>query len=137
MGLLSGGTLIGIRAYYTLVCGVAALHPTLSIRGQAMKQPNNTINVGRATSGGVLNGLFGNPYREKVVSLRYVQYLRQRIANDPAFVVELKKLRGKVLFCPGCGVNSPTCHARVLEEELSVLLAWGGSQTAYRRYYGL
>jgi len=102
-----------------------------------MRQPSNTINVGRATSGGMLNGLFGNPFKEKVVSLRYVQYLRLRIAYDPEFVVELKQLSGKVLFCPGCGVGCPTCHGRVLEQELAVLLAWGSSQDAYRRYYGL
>lgn len=101
------------------------------------KQPSSTINVGRATSGGVHNGLFGNPFYEKVVSQRYVQYLRDKIANDLDFVGKLKALRGKVLYCPGCGVGCPTCHSRVIEQELGVLLALGGTQDAYRWYYGL
>jgi hypothetical protein len=27
----------------------------------------------------------------------------------------LFELEGKVLMCPGCGVNAPKCHARILE----------------------
>ncbi|MCB9638030.1 MAG: DUF4326 domain-containing protein [Myxococcales bacterium] len=35
------------------------------------------------------------------------------IAAD--FQESVRSLYGKVLYCPGCGVDSPTCHGRILE----------------------
>ncbi len=79
-----------------------------------------TINVGRFASGGVCNGLFGNPVKEKTVSEQYRGYFRQVVVDHPAKVrwLESKLREGAVLYCPGCGIGSPTCHARIIEEEL-------------------
>ena len=78
------------------------------------------INIGRATSGGVFNGLFGNPVREETVSEQYREHIRRVLQEHPKERVWLRQAigLGGVLFCPGCGVGSPTCHARILEEEL-------------------
>jgi Pyruvate/2-oxoacid:ferredoxin oxidoreductase delta subunit len=83
-----------------------------------------TINIGRATSGGVLNGVFGNPVRELIVDKeRYRKHFKKVIRFCPTQVKWLKEQidNGAILFCPGCGINSPTCHARVIEEELKNL----------------
>jgi hypothetical protein len=78
------------------------------------------INVGRKYSGGIFGGLFGNPVKEKVVSEQYRFHIRRVLEANPNLRQWLKdKLRtGAVLYCPGCGVASPTCHARILEQEL-------------------
>ncbi len=34
------------------------------------------------------------------------------------FAEAVKALAGKRLYCPGCGVDSPTCHGRILEAEV-------------------
>jgi hypothetical protein len=116
-----------------------------------MKQPAGTVNVGRITSGGVKNGLFGNPfkvakvvkgaaaYRKAVATAvdHYQVYLRERLANDGTFAFEFEQLKGKRLWCPGCGLDSKVCHARVIEQELFVWFALGRSQENYRLYYGI
>jgi hypothetical protein len=75
------------------------------------------INVGR---NGVFNGLFGNPVREKQASEQYRAYFRSLMTRRPTQVdwLHVQILAGVELFCPGCGVNSPTCHARIIEQEL-------------------
>ena len=82
-----------------------------------------TINIGRAYSGGIFNGLFGNPVKEKVVSEQYRAHLIKVLENTPVQTDWLRKelADGGVLFCPGCGVGSPTCHARIVEQELAKL----------------
>ncbi len=84
-----------------------------------MSEPEQ-INVGRLYSGGVFSGLFGNPVKEKIVSEQYRIHIRRVFAANPRLAAWLKaKLAaGAVLYCPGCGVGSPTCHARILEQEL-------------------
>lgn len=78
------------------------------------------INVGRRTSGGVFGGMFGNPAREKVVSEQYRGFIREvlKLHPDKRHWLKDRLANGAVLYCPGCGVGSPTCHARILEEEL-------------------
>jgi len=45
------------------------------------------------------------------------------------FRVELLKLDGEILVCPGCGVDAPDCHARILESAVKWLkdVETGGS----------
>lgn len=78
------------------------------------------INIGRKFSGGACDGLFGNPVTERTVSQHYRTYFRKLIDTHPDeclwLLRELKN--GAVLYCPGCGIGSPTCHARIIEEEL-------------------
>lgn len=78
------------------------------------------INIGRRHSGGIFKGLFGNPVMERRVSAQYRVYLKQIINDNPREVAWLQdKLdQGAELYCPGCGVSSPTCHARIIEELL-------------------
>lgn len=78
------------------------------------------INIGRQTSGGVFKGLFGNPVHERTVSAQYRTHLRKVIESHPEETAWMKRQlkKGRVLYCPGCGVGSPTCHARVIEELL-------------------
>jgi len=78
------------------------------------------INIGRATSGGVFKGLFGNPVKERVVSEQYRAHIRKILESHPKEREWLKTQLslGRPLFCPGCGIGSPTCHARILEAEL-------------------
>lgn len=78
-----------------------------------------TINVGRT---GVFNGLFGNPVREKKVSPQYRQHFRKVMKENPKQTEWLQNQLdcGNKLFCPGCGIGSPTCHARIIEEELGL-----------------
>ena len=88
------------------------------------------INVGRATSGGVYGGIFGNPIRERVVTEQYRRYFRSQVCANPSFVEALRWLyqqlnKGAVLYCPGCGTDCPTCHARVIEVELKELCRLG------------
>ena len=95
-----------------------------------MRQPPHTINVGRATSGGIHNGIFGNPVRETVVTEQYRHHFRAQVASNPLFVQALREVwvalhKGYTLYCPGCGVGSPTCHARVIEVELTLLCELG------------
>lgn len=75
------------------------------------------INVGRT---GVFNGLFGNPVREKTVSAEYAIHFRRVMQEHPKELEWLKARlqQGYILFCPGCGISSPTCHARVIEREI-------------------
>jgi hypothetical protein len=37
------------------------------------------------------------------------------------FAEEVKALHGKTLYCPGCGLISPTCHGRILEDVIQAL----------------
>lgn len=78
------------------------------------------INIGRRFSGGIFHGLFGNPVMERTVSPQYRTYLKGVIEEHPEEVAWLQdKLdQGAELYCPGCGVGSPTCHARIIEELL-------------------
>lgn len=82
-----------------------------------------TINVGRRFSGGVFNGLFGNPVKETVVTEQYRSYFKRLIIDYPEQIFWLKQelTKGSTLYCPGCGLNSPTCHARIIEQELAKL----------------
>jgi hypothetical protein len=69
------------------------------------------------------NGIFGNPIRQKRVNReRYRQHLLKVMEENPKAVRALKKKmeEGYELFCPGCGIGSPTCHARIIEEELTL-----------------
>lgn len=77
------------------------------------------INVGRS---GVFNGLFGNPVVEKKVSLQYRLHFQKVMKKHPDKIEWLRKELscGKVMFCPGCGVGSPTCHARVIEQMIGI-----------------
>lgn len=80
----------------------------------------NRINIGRKHSGGIFDGLFGNPVKEKTVSEHYRVYIRRIIAEHPFKAQHIRDClaTGMVLWCPGCGVGAPGCHARILEEEL-------------------
>lgn len=83
--------------------------------------PPGFIDVGRTT-------IFGNPFRigelRDGVLLRdagstiphFKEYAESRMKTDQHFRDSVHKLKGKKLWCPGCGIDSPTCHARVLEE---------------------
>lgn len=80
------------------------------------------INVGRATSGGVENGAWGNPFvvgRDgdvKACIAKYRAHLWEQIKTGKVSMQKLADLYGRKLFCPGCGVGAITCHARVLED---------------------
>lgn len=80
------------------------------------------INIGRKFSGGIFNGLFGNPVRETRVSPQYRTYFQMLKRHHPTEVQWLQdKLRkGAVLYCPGCGIGSKICHARIIEQELDL-----------------
>ncbi len=83
--------------------------------------PPGYIDVGRST-------IYGNPFRigsthcgvllDSAGSTipHFKEYAESRMKTDPEFRDAIHKLKGKKLWCPGCGTNSPTCHARVLEE---------------------
>ncbi len=75
------------------------------------------VNIGRT---GAFNGLFGNPVHEKKVSSQYRTHFRKVMRDYPKEIEWLRAqlLDGKVMFCPGCGVGSATCHGRVIEDEL-------------------
>ncbi len=82
---------------------------------------DKSINIGRKYSGGVFDGLFGNPIKEKKVTNQYRLYINFIFRTHP---IEREWLRGNLkdgarLFCPGCGYDSLTCHARILKEELA------------------
>ena len=85
-------------------------------------------NIGRS---GIHNGLFGNPFKvwdygsASATLPHYRKYLRKRIATDPSFANHMLELKGEKLFCPGCGVGSPTCHAGILEDELTIFMILG------------
>jgi len=86
-----------------------------------MAKTLSRINVGRRSSGGVFGGLFGNPVHEKEVTEQYRSYIKSIIQSHPTECGWLKERLNKsstVLYCPGCGVGSPTCHARILEQEI-------------------
>jgi hypothetical protein len=71
----------------------------------------------------------------------YKKYLFARICGDPAkakwgeqialrgsvrlrpgnFADQLMKLLDEELFCPGCGIGLPTCHARIIERAIDWL----------------
>lgn len=81
------------------------------------------INIGRKAYGGVFNGLFGNPVRQKEVSEQYRTYFRELLITNRPEVDWLKDEldRGSILYCPGCGIGSPTCHGRIIEQEINKL----------------
>lgn len=74
--------------------------------------PPNTVDVGRST-------IFGNPHYNNGIPgstlPAFEAGARSRMAHDIYYREAIKHLHGKTLWCPGCGLNSPTCHARVLE----------------------
>jgi len=76
------------------------------------------VNIGRS---GVFNGLFGNPVKERKVSPQYRTHFLKVMQSHQKEVAWLRTQLecGKVMFCPGCGVGSKTCHGRVIEEELA------------------
>ncbi len=80
-----------------------------------------SINIGRSRSRGVFNGLFGNPVFEEKVSEQYRAHFRRVMFARPAEVGWLREelRKGHKLFCPGCGFDSETCHARIIEEEIN------------------
>lgn len=83
-----------------------------------------TINIGRDSSGGVFNGLFGNPWKEPTVNEeRYRKHFKSVVKYCPDkiewLVGQIKE--GSKLYCPGCGIDCPTCHARIIEQELKAL----------------
>lgn len=80
-------------------------------------QRREVINIGR---NGVFGGLFGNPVREKKVSEQYRTHFRYIMAKYPEQTQWLRQQlkSGAILHCPGCGVNSPTCHGRIIEQEI-------------------
>jgi hypothetical protein len=101
--------------------------------------PTNHINVGRGSSGGVFGGVFGNPVKEKTVNVeRYRTHLLRVLEGYPAECDWLRERirEGIPLFCPGCGIGSPTCHARVIEQVLcppgmKLIIAGGRDLQAY------
>lgn len=76
------------------------------------------INVGRS---GVFNGLFGNPIVEKKVSPQYREHFQKLMVTHPDQVEWLRRQIGDgvELYCPRCGWNVPTCHARIIEQEIA------------------
>lgn len=82
--------------------------------------PAGTVDVGRST-------IFGNPFRigstvngqllagAGSTIPHFETYARERLNTDADYWEAVRSLAGKPLWCPGCGTNSPTCHARVLE----------------------
>jgi len=78
------------------------------------------VNIGRT---GVFNGLFGNPVKERTVSPQYREHFKKVMKEHPDKVewlmAQLKS--GKVMFCPGCGVGSKTCHGRIIEQEIAMM----------------
>lgn len=112
------------------------------------QQPPDTVNVGRKTPFG--NPVRMNQrcpvcfqtHKAPAETLPcYQRYLRARISDNGMqftwslriaqehlqapipknFKEELRALSGKTLYCPGCGVDSPTCHARILETTVADL----------------
>ena len=106
-------------------------------------QPADTVNIGRDTPFGSPIYMHRacpvcfQTHRKPGDTLHcYEEYLRDRFsinqrkrywAEEKArkalsapmpkdFYTEVMALDGKTLFCPGCGVGSPTCHGRVLEK---------------------
>jgi len=87
------------------------------------KPPKDHVDVGRSTT-------YGNPVRIGHVCQYcnrlhetagdtlpcFRKYAEGRMGWDERFLQAVRDLAGKKLWCPGCGVNSPTCHARVLVE---------------------
>lgn len=85
--------------------------------------PIGTIDIGRST-------IYGNPVRIGQVCQFckqkhnvagstlpcFEKYLVDRIEKEPYFKKMIQLLKGQVLWCPGCGIGSPTCHGRVLEK---------------------
>lgn len=93
--------------------------------------PAGHADIGRST-------IFGNPvrigftcpvchliHRDAGSTLPcFEKHARQRILvnRDELYITSLASLAGKPLWCPGCGVNSPTCHGRIIEKLISELL---------------
>lgn len=100
----------------------------------ARKQPPGTINVGRP-------GPFGNPaaigcvcpycglvHKSAGETLPcYKKMLWKRLQIDSAFKQSVARLKGKILWCPGCGIGKSTCHARILENACQ----WLNSNNSY------
>lgn len=90
-------------------------------------QPKDTVYVGRRGKG--KDGRFGNPvvinrecplcgtiHADAASTLKcFKRLLWARIQAEPSLIKDLAELKGKKLWCPGCGLESPTCHARILE----------------------
>lgn len=79
--------------------------------------PAGYADVGRSTP-------YGNPFRVGSPGMptpgstlpSYELYARGRLSREPRW---LEPLRDKLLWCPGCGTSSPTCHARIIEKLLA------------------
>lgn len=94
------------------------------------------VYIGR--SGRSYRGLFGNPvaigatcplcklkHADASSTLRcYKRLLWTRMQADAAFRQAVSELRGRKLWCPGCGPDSATCHGRILERAAS----WAAEQ---------
>lgn len=83
-----------------------------------MPKPSRVvINIGRR---GVFGGLFGNPVVETKVSEQYRHHFRKLLRTNPEQIRWLREqlAKGAIMQCPGCGVGSPTCHGRIIEQEL-------------------
>lgn len=46
----------------------------------------------------------------------FENYLVEKMNKDPQFAKSVLGLKGKALWCPGCGIGSSTCHGRILEK---------------------
>ena len=79
----------------------------------------NTVYVGRAGNGE--SGFWGNPFRvtatltAKEAVAKYRVWLWEQIKCEKVTLRDLARLKGRTLYCPGCGIGNPECHARVLE----------------------
>jgi hypothetical protein len=81
--------------------------------------------------------MFGNPFVVKSspefpdaesTLHRYEQWLRERLEESPDFAAHFDELAGQRLWCPGCGLDAPMCHARVIERVLEDRRSSGASQ---------
>ena len=88
-------------------------------------KPTGTTDVGRST-------VFGNPFHVRdygsagATIPHYRRWLWNRVHADPGFADRVKELKNRRLWCPGCGLDSPTCHARQLERMAAYLCRSGG-----------
>lgn len=96
-------------------------HKTVELFRYWRDRRANWVNVGRTGNHVAFSGLFGNPVREKEVSSQYRTHFKKLMERHPE---EIKWLRqqiaeGAQLFCPGCGFDCSTCHARIIEQEIA------------------
>jgi hypothetical protein len=82
----------------------------------APSRPPNSLNIGRS---GIKSGLFGSPYHplpgQELTGATlpdFEAHLTKRL-QDPSFRSEFLKLKGKPLWCPGCGPRGRNCEPGV------------------------